>query len=245
MKLNLTEIEKLVDMGFVVIPLCSSNHKGMTPSHVKGCASPGKRPLVSSWTNITNVSREQFKAWSEQFPTANWGLVLGQTMSYNLVGIDIDGIEGEEYWKQITKDKVLTDTVEFTTGAGRRILYQLPYGLQTKKSKTTLEGNHAEVAFCCQGQQTVIPPSVHHTGRKYEWVPGKSPFETDIAQAPQWIIDLVSIAGKDTKSPGASKDKSKKVTSKEMKAKVAEGGRNDQLARLMGSMIVRTDMSFI
>ena len=244
MKLNLTEIEKLVDMGFVVIPLCSSNHKGMTPSHVKGCTSPGKRPLVSNWTNITNVSREQFRTWSEQFPTANWGLVLGQTMSYNLVGIDIDGVEGEEYWKQITKDKVLPDTVEFTTGAGRRILYQLPYGLQTKKSKTTLEGTHAEVAFCCQGQQTVIPPSVHYTGRKYEWVPGKSPFETDIAQAPQWIIDLVSIEGKGNKSPGASKEnKSQKVTAREMKQKVSEGGRNNQLARLIGSMIARTDMS--
>ena len=244
MKLNLTEIEKLVDMGYVVIPLCSSNHKGMTSSHIKGCTSPGKRPLVSNWTNITNVSREQFKAWSEQFPTANWGMVLGQTLYYNLVGIDIDGVEGEEYWKQITKDKVLPDTVEFSTGAGRRILYQLPYGLQTKKNKTTLDGAHAEVAFCCQGQQTVIPPSVHHTGRKYEWVPGKSPFEIDVAQAPQWIIDLVSIKGKDTNSPNAPKEnKSQKVTAKEMKEKVTEGGRNNQLTRLMGSMIARTDMS--
>ena len=95
MKLNLTDVKKLVDMGFVIIPLCSANHKGMTPSHIKGCQSPGKRPLVSKWTDITNVSNDQFKAWSEQFPTANWGMVLGQTMSYNLVGVDIDGEEGE------------------------------------------------------------------------------------------------------------------------------------------------------
>ena len=230
-------------MGFVIIPLCSANHKGMTPSHIKGCQSPGKRPLVSKWTDITNVSNDQFKAWSEQFPTANWGMVLGQTMSYNLVGVDIDGEEGETYWNELTKDKAVPATVEFTTGAGRRLLYQLPYGLETKKQKTTLEGTHAEVAFCCQGQQTVIPPSIHHTGRVYEWVPGKSPMETDIAQAPQWIIDLVSINGGNNIGITKDKAKSNKVTSREMKSKVSEGGRNNQLARLMGSMIARTDMS--
>ena len=242
MKLNLTDVKKLVDMGFVIIPLCSANHKGMTPSHIKGCQSPGKRPLVSKWTDITNVSSEQFKTWSEQFPTANWGMVLGQTMSYNLVGIDIDGDEGEKYWSELIKDKAIPDTVEFTTGAGRRLIYQLPYGLETKKQKITLDGEHAEVAFCCQGQQTVIPPSVHHTGRVYEWVPGKSPIETDIAQAPKWIVDLVSI---NNEKLGTTKDKvkSNKVTSREMKEKVSEGGRNNQLARLMGSMIARTDMT--
>lgn len=246
MKLNLTDVtdvKKLVDMGFVIIPLCSANHKGMTPSHIKGCQSPGKRPLVSKWSEIKNVSNEQFKTWSEQFPTANWGMVLGQTLSYNLVGVDIDGDEGEQYWNELIKDKVVPATVEFTTGAGRRLLYQLPYGLETKKQKTTLDGNHAEVAFCCQGQQTVIPPSVHHTGRVYEWVPGKSPFEIDIAQAPQWIIDLVSINGGNGIGTTKDKAKSTKVTSREMKSKVSEGGRNNQLARLMGSMIARTDMS--
>ena len=243
MKLNLTDVKKLVDMGFVIIPLCSANHKGMTPSHIKGCQSPGKRPLVSKWTEIRNVSKEQFNTWAEQFPTANWGMVLGQTMTYNLVGVDIDGAEGETYWNELTKDKVVPATVEFTTGAGRRLLYQLPYGLETKKQKTTLEGNHAEVAFCCQGQQTVIPPSIHHTGRVYEWVPGKSPMETDIAQAPQWIIDLVSINGGNNIGITKDKSKSNKVTSQEMKSKVSEGGRNNQLARLMGSMIARTDMS--
>ena len=242
MKLNLTDVKKLVDMGFVIIPLCSANHKGMTASHMKRCQAPGKRPLISKWTEITNVSSEQFKTWCEQFPTANWGMVLGQTMSYNLVGIDIDGVEGEKYWNELTKDKAVPDTVEFVTGAGRRLIYQLPYGLETKKQKITLDGSHEEVAFCCQGQQTVIPPSIHHTGRVYEWVPGKSPTETDIAQAPQWIVDLVSI---NNKTIGATNDKAKsiKVTSREMKEKVSEGGRNNQLARLMGSMIARTDMS--
>ena len=242
MKLNLTDVKKLVEMGFVVIPLCSGNHIGMTPSHIKGCQSPGKRPLISKWTEINSVSMEQFNIWSEQFPTANWGLVLGQTLSYNLVGIDIDGEEGEKYWNELTKDKPVPATVEFTTGAGRRLLYQLPFGLETKKQKVTLEGNHSEVAFCCQGQQTVIPPSIHNTGRVYEWTQGKSPMETDIAQAPQWIIDLVSI---ENSNLGTTKDKAKsnRVTAKEMKSKVLEGGRNDQLARLMGSMIVRTDMT--
>lgn len=230
------DLKQLVEMGFVIIPLCSPDHNGMTPNHAKSCKSPGKVPLVSKWSSIMNVSSEQFETWSEQFKTANWGMALGQTMTYNLVGIDIDGVEGETYWDEITQDKSVPNTVEFTTGAGRRLLYALPYGVETKKKKVTLDGNHAEVAFCCQGQQTVIPPSIHHTGRKYEWIDGKTPFDMDIAQAPQWIVDMVTLNK-------TEKPKSTKVSAKEMKSKVDEGGRNNQLARLMGSMIARTDMS--
>ena len=246
MKLN-PEIGKLVDMGFTVIPLCSNDHRGMTSSHINRCKAPGKMPLVSKWTDITNVSQQQFSTWSEQFPTCNWGLVLGQTLSYNLVGIDIDGPAGEARWNEITKNKVLPETVEFTTGAGRRILYSLPYGMATKKHVEDIEGEkHAEVAFCCQGQQTVIPPSIHATGRKYEWVEGKSPFERDIAQAPNWIIDLISADGSRI-TPGAKTStinkKSKKVTVDEMRSTVTEGGRNNQLARLIGSIIATSGIS--
>lgn len=226
------EVKELVKMGFIIIPLCSGDHKGMTPSHIKGCQSPGKRPLISKWTDITSITIEQFEKWNKQFPTANWGLVLGQTDSYNLVGIDIDGEEGERYWNELTKDKPLPATVEFATGAGRRVLYQLPFGLQTKKQKITLDGKHSEVAFCCQGQQTVIPPSIHNSGRVYEWIPGKSPFDIDIAHAPQWIVDLVSgenLNSSNNKVGRPSKEsKLRKILNTDF-SKVGEGARNETL----------------
>ena len=229
-------------MGFVIIPLCSANHKGMTPSHIKGCQCPGKRPLISKWTDIQATSMEQIEKWNKQFPTANWGMVLGQTLSYNLVGVDIDGDEGEQYWNELIKDKVVPATVEFTTGAGRRLLYQLPFGLETKKHKITLDGNHAEVAFCCQGQQTVIPPSIHSTGRVYEWVPGKSPFEVDIAQAPQWIIDLVKLHS-DTVNTN-NENISSRVTKEELAAPIVDGNRNNQLTRILGHVFAKTDLDY-
>lgn len=234
------EIRKLIEMGFVTIPICSSDHSNMTPKHIERCKSPGKAPLVSNWSKLTNVSMDQLKAWEKQYSTCNWGLVLGQTLTYNILGIDIDGDEGEKYWNEISSKQSTPDTVEFTTGAGRRLLYMLPYGLKTKKSKVTLNGDHSEVAFCCQGQQTVIPPSTHYTGRKYEWVPGKSPFDMDIALAPNWMIDLVKIK---TDVDGST-DKSKKVTSKEMQSKIESGGRNNQLTRLVGSLIAKNDLSY-
>lgn len=219
-------IKEMINKGFVVIPLCSGDHRGMTPSHIKGCQSPGKRPLISKWTEINNVSVEQFEIWNKQFPTANWGLVLGKTDSHNLLGIDIDGEEGERYWQEITKNKDLPNTVEFSTGAGRRLLYELPKDLETKKQKVTLEGNHAEVAFCCQGQQTVIPPSIHNTGRVYEWVEGQSIFDIEIAEAPKWMIDIVSITN--TNSNNANISNTESIINIDF-TKVKSGSRNNTL----------------
>ncbi|MEZ5691952.1 MAG: bifunctional DNA primase/polymerase [Rickettsiales bacterium] len=39
------------------------------------------------------------------------------------------------------------------------------------------------------GGYVVAPPSLHPNGNNYEWA--NSPFENDIADAPEWLLDLV------------------------------------------------------
>lgn len=120
---------------------------------------------------------------------------LGGASGY--CGIDVDGEHGEIYLKEMSGGLV-PDTWEFSTGAGRRLLYLIPPGTQTKKFKQAKEGGgHEECAILCDGQQTVMPPSIHYTGAVYEWHEGKSPWDIDCAMAPKWLMDLITVDPKE------------------------------------------------
>lgn len=181
---------KYAEMGLPIIPFCSYNHEDIKPDskHLKTCQCPGKVPLVA-WTEHTKTERVDVVSWHNRFKTYNWGLAMGDKTL--LIGIDIDGLEGEQILQDLRGDGELPDTWQFTTGAGRRLLYRIPEGMKTKKSVNTGEGKHEECSILAEGQCTVIPPSIHHTGKRYEWVYGFSPEDVDCADAPVWLLDLV------------------------------------------------------
>ena len=54
------------------------------------------------------------------------------------------------------------------------------------------------------GGYVVAPPSIHPSGAQYSWAVSRSPDDCDIADAPNWLLDLVhrgSVAAKDKISP--------------------------------------------
>lgn len=177
-----------VNMGMPIIPLCSWDHEGMSRLHVERCKCAGKMPLIKGWQNWQETSMKQVNEWLQQFASMNIGLPLGDRSGY--VGIDVDGDSGEDLLQQMSGGDV-PETWEYSTGAGRRLLYQIPVGMKTKKYKQTGDGVHQECAILCTGQQTVLPPSIHYTGRRYTWKEGFSPAEIDCAEAPAWLIKLV------------------------------------------------------
>jgi len=183
------------DLGLPVIPLCPADeaeHNKTSAIHRKSCKCRGKIPLIAGWRTRVETTKEEVTEWYRQWPAANIGMPLGDS---GYVGIDIDGPEGEEFLKEMAIDengKVdLPETWEFSTGAGRRLLYRIPIGMKTKKVKQTGEAAHNECAFLCSGQQTVLPPSKHFTGKTYQWVDGRSPDVSDCAMAPRWLVDLI------------------------------------------------------
>lgn len=198
----LNALQMYVDMGLPVIPLCSHDHKGYSPRHVQTCKQAGKIPLIKGWREQQVTTIEQVRSWIKEFPNFNIGLPLGSNSGY--VGIDIDGYAGEDMLEEIS-DGDVPETWEFATGAGRRLLYTIPVGLATKKFVNPGEGIHEECSIICEGQQTVMPPSIHHTGRIYQWEEGSSPEDIDCAPAPVWLLDLIRLdkAGS-SKSPGGS-----------------------------------------
>lgn len=171
-----------------IIPLCPHDHQYMTTNHIDRCKCPGKTPLIRGWQSNTETTQKHLDEWIRSFKKFNLGLPLGEASGY--CGIDVDGEKGIDLLQEMSNGD-LPGTWEFSTGAGHRLLYLIPPGIRTKKFKQVADGPHQECALLCTGQQTVVPPSIHHTGRTYDWIEGHSPWDIDCAMAPEWLIEKI------------------------------------------------------
>lgn len=191
--------KQYVTLGLPIIPICSHDHKYASKIHTERCKCPGKTPMLKGWQTHDNTTLGNLNEWLSSFKTFNIGLPLGDASGY--CGIDVDGEEGIKLLHEMSQGD-LPSTWEFTSGAGHRLIYLIPDGMKTKKFKQTGEGAHQECALLCTGQQTVLPPSIHYTGRRYEWVEQHTPWDMDCAMAPKWLIDRIKLDENDTSSYG-------------------------------------------
>jgi Bifunctional DNA primase/polymerase, N-terminal len=76
------------------------------------------------------------------------------------------------------------------------------------------------------GGYIVAPPSVHPSGRRYAWVPGRSPAEIVPAALPRWIF-----VRSGRPRLGRSRDEWRRL--------VREGQRNSTIASLTGHLLCR------
>ena len=232
-------------IGLPVIPLCTPSHEGMDENHRHRCKSPGKAPVLKGWPKHSETTAADIHRWFSMNQFFNIGVPLGSPSE--LIGIDIDGAEGEKILKELSKGDV-PSTWEFTTGKGRRLLYKLPLGMQTKKMKFVGKKPNEEFAIICDGQQTVIPPSRHSSGRLYKWSVGPREMEQP-ASVPQWIIDQIQIDDqgqrilKEETGEASPEEEIKKppgkVTSDDWDAVLSKGERNDEITKRAGSLIGR------
>jgi P4 family phage/plasmid primase-like protien len=221
-----------VSLGYPIIPLCPSNHRGMSVDHLSRCKSPGKAPLIKNWTNWSATTKEDIYSWFRDAQAKgadiNIGIPLGTPSG--LIGVDLDGRGGEIVLLALSNGN-LPRTLEYSTGNGRRLLYKLPTGMQTKKIKISGKEPHEELAILGNLQQTVLPPSLHSSGVRYTWKQGCSPRDISAAEAPQWLLEKLQA--------GYEPEKREKVTEEDWTRTLTEGQRNDGITRLAGSLIAR------
>jgi putative DNA primase/helicase len=123
--------------------------------------------------------------WLEQYPEANWGIVLGA----GYVAVDLDGPDAE----RLLQDKgiELPESATWVSQRGAKVL--LRHGGSLPPRKPLLIADGSAVDFLSDGCQVVVPPSRHRSGREYQWV---VPLEEGIADIPAALLDLVRAAAK-------------------------------------------------
>lgn len=142
------------------------------------------------------VSDAIFGRWyglqGEHTKRANMGLITGRA-SGNLFVIDLDEYKSPTalaWWQGVLAEhnnNIEPETWQQTTGGGgRQMLFRGADGWTAPTNRTKIN-----VDIRGQGGFAILPPSLHESGNNYAWKVGCAPWETEVADAPQWLMDAV------------------------------------------------------
>ncbi|MBM4274069.1 MAG: DNA primase [Deltaproteobacteria bacterium] len=192
------------------------------------CGSVGKHPHyhpehLSHGLKDATTDAALIKTWWEVWPEANVGIVTGAASG--LVVLDVDPPKGgDESLEHLEKEYgPLPETVEaLTGGGGRHLLFQHPGG--TLPNKVNL---YPGLDIRADGGYIVAPPSVHASGRTYEWEVMHNPQEMAIAPIPAWLLHLIQAGGPHQPA---------RTTLTVEGDKIPAGQRNSTFTSLAGSM---------
>lgn len=150
------------------------------------CGSQGKHPRVNVWTKVASADAGTVRGWWKKWPGANVGVAPGAASGF--VFIDVDTKAGQDLLKKMA-DGGTEDALLYRTGKGWRLMYAIPEELPAPPATRTVELNGTEaVRFQADGGQCVMPPSMHYSGKRYEWVSGRCPDALPLAPMPDWLI---------------------------------------------------------
>jgi hypothetical protein len=218
-------------LDWSVLALCAPDHAGFGSWHK--CASPGKRPW-HRWAQMQHKrpTEAQVRQWWAEHGNSNVGVALGPVSG--LVRIDVDGREAEAALRRLSRGD-LPHTLKFTGGRPDSfgLLFAIPEGVELR---TTPKPGGVEIGgelrLQAQGAQTVLPPSRHPNGRRYRWVSGCGPDDSDAAAMPGWLVELMR-PGRPSVRPSASGKARRRVASD---GPIPRGQRNGTLTSVAGRL---------
>ena len=189
------------------------------------CKSPGKHPRIGEWQKLSTTEERWLRVWFEkQWPGANVGILTGEPSSLCVIDVDFraggDATLGELC--DLHGDGWL-NTLSVRTGGGIHLYFRHPEGLDLRNTAGRIgEG----VDSRANGGFVVAPPSLHASGRRYEWANDLEP-----APLPDWLIKLLTEGKAAAARPGA-KPGSQAKSGTGIGLVITEGGRNDALFKI-------------
>lgn len=158
-----------LDAGYSIIPL-----------HPKD-----KKPIFNGWQKycIEKPSEKQVEEWCRNLPNSNIGLCLGPASQVVALDFDYgyDPNKCEVSLEKFTKDKAFIENELITNFLqGETVRKKADKGWTAFYQYTGSEENMAcnrygirLFDFLCSGRQTVMPPSVHPSGKHYAFIDGE------------------------------------------------------------------------
>lgn len=185
----------------------------------------GKLPLLARGLHDASTDPALIAEWWQRWPEANVGVRTGG----GLVVLDVDGDDGADSLHELEREHgELPQTVAALTGGGGRHYYFAT--AEAVRNSAGRLGRGLDVRG--DGGYVVCPPSVHESGRAYEWEVSGHPAETRLAPLPAWLAERLR-----ERSPGQARPVSEW---RELAAGGArEGERNARTASLAGHLLAR------
>lgn len=183
------------------------------------CATPGKHPIAAGWPTFATDDEETIASWFEEDPQANVGVFLGPKSG--LIDVELDGPEAIEQWGRLGLGEIWTPT--YTAGRGPHRLFRWQDGLPDAQVRKCL-GIEFRLGNGGKASQSVIPPSMHYSGKRYAWVEGLGPGDVELAPLPEKLLTLL---WNDDPFAGSGKRPARRI----LYEPVEEGSRNNDLHR--------------
>ncbi len=143
----------------------------------------GKTPLVP-WTEFQRrlPTEEEVREWWRAWPEANIGVVTGAISG--VIVLDVDGPDGQQALRKCAPVPVTWRSRTGKSDAHEHLWFRHPgravRNFAKRRPGLDLRGD---------GGQVVLPPSIHASGRQYEWL--LAPWDADLAAPPPWLLDLL------------------------------------------------------
>ena len=170
-----------------VLPLHSIRHGNCTCDRAD-CGSPGKHPRTQHGLKDASTDIEIIHRWWRRWPDSNIGIVTGAASGF--IVLDVDPRNGGDMAldELLSEHDPLPETPEaLTCGGGRHILFRHPGGMVRNDNQGKL-GSGLDVKGD-GGYIIVAAPSLHASGKRYEWEASSNPADIPLADCPAWLIE--------------------------------------------------------
>ncbi|HEY1190627.1 MAG TPA: bifunctional DNA primase/polymerase [Gemmata sp.] len=151
---------------------------------------PGEKRAAIPWKAYQTVAPtpNEVNGWWRERPDAGMAAVLGPVS--DVLAIDVDGPDAHaELVRRLGAEPVAPKVL---TGSRKPYRYQLlfrhPEGVATRSKITPC---HPQLEFRGRGGLSVLPPSVHPSGRRYRWGFRRSLEEMDRPELSPLILDAL------------------------------------------------------
>lgn len=149
--------------------------------HVFPTLRESKRPLVH-WPTEATTSLDQLDEWIEKWPGCGWAVNVGMSQ---LWVVDCDSEEGSLEWCAHVlahEEKPGIVCVSRTGGGGMHYFYRDPFAQGVQSVRRF--GEHFDTRAA--GGYVVVPPTLHASGHRYEWL---CPPTKALTRIPEWVVD--------------------------------------------------------
>jgi len=202
-----------------------------------------KRPIIK-WREYENELTDDatFDGWygveGDFRARTNMGMITGHASSNVwILDLDFHSKPQAKKWLQNLLDKwndgiPLRSATQRTGGGGIQIMLYAPEGWTPPTNKTSMG-----VDIRGQGGFAMLPPSLHESGKHYDWIKGYEPWLVGVLLAPSWLIEAIEELlsqfatverGERTDSPGQAVDGFGQIVD----------GREDYMTRLIWARVV-------
>lgn len=212
-------------LDWPVFPLHTPNGK-FCSCHNPNCQSVGKHPRTKNGLKAASTNLDVINGWWNRWLDANIAIATGEESGF--VALDVDPRHGGVHSLSLLINQYgpLPKTIEaITGGGGRHILFKNPG--HVKNRTNILPGLDVRG----EGGYIAVAPSIHASGRRYEWELSSRPLEVPLSVMPEWLLQMIvePVLDKFAKKPDNYWVK--------MIQGVGEGERNMSAASLAGYLL--------